>query len=206
MYASAAAAADQHHPHRIDLSDIGGTETVTTPARTVLSAFLPDTAPAARHPEQATTACSCRSPEPCFDHGPVPPLDTATEVSYGDYLAERAAAEPAPSVCQCSAPDPCRTHCDERPLLQRPPAWNDPHPDSPVARTRRRLEHDRAMGVLPGAEPGQGVDVLPFLTDYELGAWTHALLAEHHRRQQRFADYRGGARAAQIRDDARRLA
>ena len=184
----------------------------------VLDAFQPATAPRPiGHPERASTDCPCRSPEPCFEHaaGPdLPALDPATEVSYADYLAGVApggdADTPpdgwAESVCQCSAPEPCREHCDERPKVRRPPAWNDPHPDSPVARTRRRLAYDRALGVLPGSEPGQGTDVLPYLTDHELGAWTQALLAEHHRRQQRFLDYRTGAKAAQIRDDARRLA
>jgi hypothetical protein len=87
-------------------------------------------------------------------------------------------------------------HPDDRPYVARPPAWNEPHPNSPLGRTQRRLAHDRAAGVLPGAEPGQGVGVLPFLTDYELAEWTTALLAEHHRRQQRYTDYRRGAQAA----------
>lgn len=84
--------------------------------------------------------------------------------------------------------------CTEAPQRALSPAYEPPHPDSPVGRTRARLEADRAAGVLPGAEPGQGVAVLRYLTDHELGAWTEAILAEHHRRRCQFADYREGAR------------
>lgn len=195
----------------------------STSARTILDGFAPAAlARSVRHPERASTACPCRSPEPCWEHPapapatapmpairavPDPVLDAAPPgVPYGDYLAQRD-LEAAPSVCQCSAPEPCRVHPDDAPLVRRAPAWNEPHPESPVARTRRRLEHDRAVGVLPGSIDGKGgADVLPLLTDHELGAWTQALLAEHHRRQQRFLDYRTGAESARIRDDARRLA
>lgn len=84
--------------------------------------------------------------------------------------------------------------CSDDPGAGPPPSYVPPHPDSPVGRTARRLAADREAGVLPGAEPGQGVEVLRFLTDHELGAWTEAILAEHHRRRCQFADYREGAR------------
>lgn len=186
-------------------------------------------APAVRHPEAAGTACQCSAPEPCWTHDPalgivpaaaaVPltapmpavgrprptpyprPVSAATAAAGAALEAAVDAAEVAATVCQCVAPEPCTAHPDEWPLLTRPPAWNEPHPDSPVGRTRRRLAHDRAAGVLPGAEPGQGAAVLPYLTDHELGAWTQAVLAEHHRRQSRFADYRRGATQAKHRFD-----
>lgn len=131
-------------------------------------------------------------------HGHADTRSPATAAA-GDAL-EAFAPYPAPPgtvPCACSCPDPDACSCgDGRPRYAPMPEWNEAHPDSPSGRTLRRLAADRAAGVLPGAEPGQGVAVLPYLTDYELGAWTQALLAEHHRRQSRFADYRAGARAA----------
>jgi hypothetical protein len=164
--------------------------------------------PLVRHPERASTVCQCIAPEPCYDPAHRRPEDPSPAHPVTMPLAavkpgqveqlEQAVVEQgfAPSVCQCIAPEPCRVHPDHSPYLARPHADNAPHPDSPVARTKRRLAADRAAGVLPGAEPGQGVEVLPFLTDRELAEWTTALLAEHHRRQQRYADYRQGAQQA----------
>lgn len=148
-----------------------------------------------RHPEAAATSCQCSAPAPCWAHDVAGRPATSAEVAALVQLADGW----APTRCQCVAPEPCLVHPDDRPWLVRPAGCgssNDPALDSPVARTVRRLQHDRAAGVLPGAVPGQGTGVLPFLTDNELGAWTQALLAEHHRRQSRFADYRRGAEQA----------
>lgn len=176
-----------HHPAPLVTltAFVTGTATAEQPA-----ARRPRPTPYKRHPEAAATGCQCRAPEPCWDH----PADPVAELQAAAACTE--AAGWAPTPCQCQAPRPCVFHPADRPLIARPPAWNEPHPDSPVARTRRRLAADRAAGVLPGAEPGQGIGVLPFLTDYELAAWTQALLEEHHRRQQQFLDYRRGAEQA----------
>jgi hypothetical protein len=116
----------------------------------------------------------------------------------GDALEEFAPypAPPGTVASACTCPDPQECSCagqGYRPRVAPQPVWNVPKLGSPVERTLARLQRDRDLGVLPGAEPGQGIGVLPYLTDHELGAWTQALLAEHHRRQCQFADYRSGA-------------
>lgn len=192
---------DVQPAHIIELSSFQVARLLTTPIRAGGQARH-------RHPEAASTPCQCQAPEPCWDHPEPPPTAPMAAVVVPPPTAVEALAEAAedarwaPTVCQCAAPNPCSAHPDDRPYLSRPPVWNDPHPDSPVARTKRRLEHDRAAGVLPGSIDGVGgTDVLPLLTDHELGAWTQALLAEHHRRQNRFADYRRGAHEQRLRTE-----
>jgi hypothetical protein len=123
--------------------------TSSTPARTVLAEFLPATFARPAHPERATTACSCRSPEPCWEHEPhagrTPATAPLPAVRPVPGSGGPRPAIPAPSVCQCIAPEPCRVHPDDRPYLKRPPAWNAPHPDGGIGRFDRRPEPGGAL-------------------------------------------------------------
>jgi hypothetical protein len=140
-------------------------------------------------------------PPGTMPHGDCAPYGDGPMRALVDVRGEDVAPYPAPpgtAPQACSCPDPAACSCGAFgpvPHVRACPPAFEARPGSPLERTRRRLEADRAAGVLPGAEPGQGIDVLPYLTDHELGAWTQAILAEHHRRQSRFADYRSGARS-----------
>jgi hypothetical protein len=81
----------------------------------------------------------------------------------------------APTVCQCRAPEPCFAHPDGRPLIKAAPAWNEPHPESPVARRGRELAEGPTLA-------DELSPRLRELTGWELAEATRILLAEHARR------------------------